>query len=104
MLSAIDLERYSRHILLDEIGEEGQLALKAARVLIVGVGGLGSPVATYLAAAGVGTIGLVDDDVVELSNLHRQILFSQDDLGQAKVVAGARHMKAANDIINANSS
>ena len=100
MLSAIDLERYSRHILLDEIGEEGQLALKAARVLIVGVGGLGSPVATYLAAAGVGTIGLVDDDVVELSNLHRQILFSQDDLGQAKVVAGARHMKAANDSIN----
>lgn len=100
MLSAIDLERYSRHILLDEIGEEGQLALKAARVLIVGVGGLGSPVATYLAAAGVGTIGLVDDDVVELSNLHRQILFSQDDLGQAKVVAGARRMKAANDSIN----
>ncbi|MBP6747474.1 HesA/MoeB/ThiF family protein [bacterium] len=100
MLSAIELERYSRHILLDEIGEEGQLALKAARVLIVGVGGLGSPVATYLAAAGVGTIGLVDDDVVELSNLHRQILFSQDDLGQAKVVAGARHMKAANDSIN----
>lgn len=100
MLSAIDFERYSRHILLDEIGEEGQLALKAARVLIVGVGGLGSPVATYLAAAGVGTIGLVDDDVVELSNLHRQILFSQDDLGQAKVVAGARRMKAANDSIN----
>ncbi len=100
MLSAIELERYSRHILLDEIGEEGQLALKAARVLIVGVGGLGSPVATYLAAAGVGTIGLVDDDVVELSNLHRQILFSQDDLGQAKVVAGARRMKAANDSIN----
>jgi adenylyltransferase/sulfurtransferase len=100
MLSAIELERYSRHILLDEIGEEGQLALKAARVLIVGVGGLGSPVATYLAAAGVGTIGLVDDDVVELSNLHRQILFSHDDLGQAKVVAGARRMKAANDSIN----
>lgn len=100
MLSAPELERYSRHILLDEIGEAGQLALKAARVLIVGAGGLGSPVATYLAAAGVGTIGLVDDDVVELSNLHRQILFSQDDLGEAKVDAAARRLKAGNDSID----
>ena len=99
MLNALELERYSRHILLDEIGEAGQLALKAARVLIVGIGGLGSPVATYLAAAGVGTIGLVDDDVVELSNLHRQILFSQEDLGQDKVVAGARRLLAGNDNI-----
>ncbi len=96
MLSACEHERYSRHILLDEVGEAGQLALKAARVLIVGAGGLGSPVASYLAAAGVGTIGIVDDDTVELSNLQRQILFSESDLGQAKVDAAARRIKACN--------
>jgi len=96
MLSASEHERYSRHILLNEVGEAGQLALKEARILIVGAGGLGCPVATYLAAAGVGTIGLVDDDVVELSNLQRQVLFSEADLGQAKVAAAARRLQACN--------
>jgi len=100
MLNASELERYSRQIILAEIGEAGQRALKVARVLVVGVGGLGSPVATYLAAAGVGTIGLVDADVVELSNLHRQILFGQTELGEDKVLAGARRLTLGNDNIN----
>ena len=72
-LSDSDIERYSRHILLDEVGGIGQAKLAAARVLVVGAGGLGSPLVLYLAAAGIGTIGIVDDDVVELSNLQRQV-------------------------------
>lgn len=94
------MTRYHRQTLLPEIGEEGQHRLQKARVLIVGVGGLGCPVATYLCAAGVGHIGLVDDDVVSLSNLHRQVLYTESDVGQPKVTCAARHLRRLNsDII-----
>jgi molybdopterin/thiamine biosynthesis adenylyltransferase len=85
-------ERYSRHLMLDEVGEAGQDKLLAARVLVVGAGGLGSPAAFYLAAAGVGTIGLVDDDRVALSNLQRQILHATPDLGRPKVESAAEKL------------
>lgn len=84
-LSHEEINRYSRHLLLPEVGLEGQQRLKAAKVLIVGTGGLGSPIAMYLAAAGVGCIGLVDSDVVEVSNLQRQIIHGTDTLGQLKI-------------------
>ena len=87
MLSEEEQVRYRRHLLLPEVGMEGQARLKNARVLLVGVGGLGSPVSLYLAAAGVGELGLVDDDRVELSNLQRQVLYGQHDLDRAKVEA-----------------
>ncbi len=88
-----EIQRYSRHILLRELGGTGQAKLKAAKVLVVGTGGLGSPLALYLAAAGVGHIGLVDEDVVELSNLQRQIAHEVSDIGRPKVqsAAGALH-------------
>ncbi len=85
MLDAQELERYARHIVLREVGGPGQAKLKAARVLVIGAGGLGAPVLLYLAAAGVGTLGVVDDDVVSLSNLQRQVIFSTDDIGRRKV-------------------
>ena len=91
-----EIQRYSRHILLSEVGGTGQARLRAARVLIVGVGGLGSPLALYLAAAGVGTIGLVDDDVVELSNLQRQIAHTTADLGRSKIASAKAAMRAIN--------
>ena len=94
-----ELERYARHILLHEIGGPGQRALKAARVLVVGAGGLGSPALMYLAAAGVGTIGVIDDDDVELSNLQRQIIHSEDRLGMAKVFSAEAAMKALNPFV-----
>ena len=84
-LTRDELVRYSRHILLPQVGEEGQRALKRARVLLVGAGGLGSPAALYLAAAGVGTIGLVDFDTVDLSNLQRQILHGSSGIGGSKL-------------------
>lgn len=84
MLDPQELERYARHIVLREVGGPGQARLKAARVLVVGAGGLGAPVLLYLAAAGVGTLGVVDDDAVSLSNLQRQVIFGTADIGQAK--------------------
>jgi molybdopterin/thiamine biosynthesis adenylyltransferase len=85
MLEAKELERYARHIVLREVGGPGQAKLKAARVLVIGAGGLGAPVLLYLAAAGVGTIGVIDDDTVSLSNLQRQVIFGTDDIGTRKV-------------------
>jgi len=89
MLSADELERYARHIVLREVGGPGQAALKRARVLVIGAGGLGAPVLLYLAAAGVGTLGVVDDDAVSLSNLQRQVIHATPDIGASKVDSAA---------------
>ncbi len=94
-----EIQRYSRHILLDEIGGPGQARLRAARVLIVGAGGLGCPLALYLAAAGIGTLGLVDDDVVELSNLQRHVAQRTDALGRRKVDSLADAVAALNPLV-----
>ena len=88
------LDRYARQLLLPEIGEEGQCRLSKAKVLIVGVGGLGSPIAIYLAGAGVGTLGLVDDDVVSVSNLHRQVLYDEASVGQSKALCAKERLLA----------
>ena len=93
------MNKYHRQTLLPEIGEEGQKRLRNARVLIVGIGGLGCPVALYLAGAGIGHIGLVDDDVVNLSNLHRQVLYDESDIGLAKAECAVRHLHAKNSDI-----
>lgn len=95
-LTADELVRFSRHLLLPEIGVAGQERLKSARVLCVGAGGLGSPAALYLAAAGVGTIGLVDFDVVDLTNLQRQVLYTTSDVGRPKLEAAAERLRAMN--------
>src|SRR5207244_4338841 len=84
-LTSDQIERYSRQIMVPDLGGKGQIRLRQARVLVIGAGGLGSPAAFYLAAAGVGTLGLVDPDNVELSNLQRQILHSTPDIGRKKV-------------------
>lgn len=95
-LTREELLRYGRHLLLPEVGMEGQRRLKAARVLLVGAGGLGSPAALYLAAAGVGTLGLVDFDVVDATNLHRQILHGTADVGRSKLDSAAERLEAIN--------
>ena len=99
-LNTDDLSRYSRHLILPEVGMEGQRKLKAARVLCVGTGGLGSPLAFYLAAAGVGTLGLVDFDVVDASNLQRQIIHSTKDIGRKKLDSAEEKLKALNPALN----
>ena len=95
-LSSEELQRYSRHLTLPEFGKEGQEKLKNSSVLLVGAGGLGSPAATYLAAAGVGRIGLVDFDTVEASNLQRQILYGTSDVGRPKLEAASEHLNDLN--------
>lgn len=95
-LSSDELIRYSRHLLLPQVGEEGQRALKSAKVLVVGAGGLGSPVLVYLAAAGIGTLGVVDFDEVDLSNLHRQILHGSDSVGRKKTDSAVDRLREVN--------
>jgi sulfur-carrier protein adenylyltransferase/sulfurtransferase len=95
-LTTDDLSRYARHLILPEVGMEGQRKLKAAKVLCVGTGGLGSPLALYLAAAGIGTLGLVDFDVVDASNLQRQIIHSTKDIGRKKIDSAAEKLNALN--------
>ena len=96
MLSADELERYARHIVLREVGGPGQNALKKASVLVIGAGGLGAPVLMYLAAAGVGRLGVIDDDIVSLSNLQRQIIHTTSDIGKRKVDSAAERIDALN--------
>ncbi|SME94057.1 adenylyltransferase and sulfurtransferase [Tistlia consotensis] len=91
-----ELERYARHLVLPEIGEAGQAKLLDSRVLVIGAGGLGSPLLLYLAAAGVGTLGVVDDDAVDLSNLQRQVIHGEAEIGAPKVASAARRLKAIN--------
>ncbi|MEL0646726.1 HesA/MoeB/ThiF family protein [Pseudoalteromonas agarivorans] len=99
-LSDKETLRYSRHLLLKEVGLEGQLALKAATVAVIGAGGLGSPALLYLAAAGIGTLILIDDDAVELSNLQRQVLYKVNHLGQSKVAAAGKVLASLNNQIH----
>ena len=96
MLTDDEIDRYARHLVLKEIGGQGQMKLKAAKVALVGMGGIGSPAALYLAAAGIGTLGLIDDDDVSLSNLQRQVLFGAKDIGAPKAEAAAVHLDNLN--------
>jgi sulfur-carrier protein adenylyltransferase/sulfurtransferase len=103
MLSEEEKERYSRHLILESFGEEAQLKLQASKVLVVGAGGLGCPALLYLAAAGVGRIGIIDDDIVSVSNLQRQILFSSENIGEAKVFAAEKRLQEQNPYITIES-
>lgn len=99
MLTVEEQKQYNRHLILDKIGEKGQLKLKQAKVLVIGAGGLGCPVLQYLAAAGVGTIGIIDDDVVDQSNLQRQILYTIDDIGKSKAATAANRLSKLNPFV-----
>jgi len=99
-LSADQIQRYSRHFLLSQVGDRGQRKLLRSKVLLIGAGGLGSPTALYLAAAGVGTLGLMDGDVVDITNLQRQVLHTTADVGKPKVESGTRTIKALNPDVN----
>src|SRR5256885_9527979 len=98
-----ELVRYSRHILLPQVGEEGQRTLKSSRALLVGAGGLGSPVALYLAAAGIGTLGLVEFDDVDLSNLQRQILHGSSAIGRSKLESARERIRDINPHVDVES-
>src|SRR5438067_7884220 len=98
-LSKDEILRYSRHLIMPEVGMDGQTKLKAAKVLCIGAGGLGSPLALYLAAAGVGTLGVVDFDVVDFTNLQRQIIHSTADVGRPKLDSAAEKIKAINPFV-----
>jgi molybdopterin/thiamine biosynthesis adenylyltransferase len=102
MLTEEQIQRYSRHIILKEVGGKGQRKLLNGRVLIIGAGGLGAPIALYLAAAGVGTIGIADADVVDVSNLQRQVIHFTPDVGKPKVVSAAEKMRAINPDVTVN--
>ena len=95
-----EINRYSRQLMVTDIGAEGQIKIKRAKVLVVGAGGLGCPVLQYLAASGVGTLGIIDFDVVEIHNLHRQILFSAADIGKSKAPAAAEKLRLMNPHVN----
>ena len=99
-LTPDQIQRYSRHFLLAHVGDKGQRRLLRSKVLLIGAGGLGSPTALYLAAAGVGTLGLMDGDVVDITNLQRQILHTTADIGKPKVESGTRTLKALNPDVN----
>ncbi|MCX8203702.1 MAG: HesA/MoeB/ThiF family protein, partial [Nitrososphaeria archaeon] len=98
-LSFPEIRRYGRHLIMPEVGMKGQRRLKAAKVLVVGAGGLGSPVALYLAAAGVGRIGIVDFDAVDETNLQRQVLFTTEDVGRPKVEAAKERLERLNPYV-----
>jgi len=98
-LTKAELERYSRHLLLQDVGEAGQQKLKSAKVLVIGAGGLGCPILQYLAAAGVGTLGIIDMDVVDISNLQRQILYTTTDVGQNKAETAKKRLQQLNPLI-----
>ena len=101
-LTTSELSRYARHIAIPEFGLAGQQKLKSAKVLVVGAGGLGSPVLLYLAAAGVGTIGIVDFDIVDDTNLQRQVLYNVDDIGKSKSAIAKEKLAALNPHIQIN--